>query len=263
MEKLQIIKIGGNCIDDPQELEKFLSAFSKIDGNKILVHGGGMIATDLAKSLGISSEMIEGRRVTDAETLKLITMVYGGLINKNIVAKLQSLNCNAIGLTGADANLMPAKIRSVIPIDYGFVGDVESDSINVEFIKFFLNSGLSPVFAPLTHDENGNMLNTNADTIAATLAMALTPIYKVSLIYCFEKNGVLRDAQVSDSVIHKLSVSEYRDLKVQGVITHGMIPKLDNAFQALKEGVKQVRVCNSNALTEFKEINLQGTELIL
>ena len=263
METLQIIKIGGNIIDVPEKLHRFLTCFSRLKGNKILVHGGGKVATDISKDLGVESKMVDGRRITDAETLKIITMVYAGLINKNIVAQLQARQCNAIGLTGADANLIPAKMRSTEVMDYGFVGDIQSEFIQTKNLKLFLNNHLVPVFAPLTHDQKGSLLNTNADTIASCLAVALATDFKVNLIYCFEKPGVLMDPEVEDSLIKKINIRDYPSLKDKGIVSKGMIPKMDNAFHALKKGVRKVLICHADALNENSEIEIQGTELTI
>ena len=266
MEKLSVIKIGGNVIDNLQELEKFLHDFSLIPGKKIVVHGGGKIATELGKKLGIETKMVDGRRITDEETLKLVTMVYAGLINKNIVAKLQSLQCNAIGLTGADANIIPAKKREVKDIDYGFVGDPENSKFNPEYSgqnsKFLLDAGLVPVIAPITHDGKGNLLNTNADTIASVIAVGLSSFYNVELIYCFEKNGVLGNPQQEDSVIHFINSKKYEGLKNNGTVSGGMLPKLDNAFSALKQGVKKVFIGNSKYISEIVKGDSKAATLV-
>ncbi len=262
--KLYILKIGGNVIDDPDKLDSFLKSFALVDEAKILVHGGGKIASTISKELGIVPNMLDGRRITDAETLKVVTMVYGGLINKNIVAKLQSQGCNAIGLTGTDANMLPAQKRPVKDIDYGFVGDIEEDKINPITLSLFLENGLCLVIAPLTHDGQGNMLNTNADTIASVLAVALSGNYDVSLIYCFEKAGVLKDVNDDSSLIETISALEYEVLKKDGIINEGMIPKLDNAFEALKKGVKSVQIIHADAIKEFNNHSKpRGTELYL
>ena len=251
MDQLFIIKIGGNIIDDAASLDKFLNDFSEVKGPKLLVHGGGKVATELSSTLGIESKMVEGRRITDAETLKVITMVYAGLINKNIVARLQGKQCNAIGLTGADANCLPAKKRVSNAIDYGFVGDPVKAAINTLSIDLLLKNGFTPVIAPVTHDGDGNLLNTNADTVAAVLAVALSKLYKVKLVYCFEKRGVLRDPSSDESVIPHISADECESLKKEGVISKGMIPKIDNAFDALREGVSAVHICHADDLAEI------------
>ncbi|MEP6596721.1 MAG: acetylglutamate kinase [Ginsengibacter sp.] len=238
MEKLIIIKIGGNIIDDEEKLFLFLKDFASLDGKKILVHGGGKQATKMAVQLGIPQQVIEGRRITDAETLRLVTMVYAGYINKNIVAQLQLHNCNAIGLTGADGNSIQAHKRNHPQIDYGFVGDV--DSINTELLQLLLDKNTALIFAPLTHDKKGQLLNTNADTIAQEIAKALSENYDVSLIYSFEKNGVLENSEDDNTVLKKIDQESYKKLKQRGIIFAGMIPKLDNAFAALNSGVKKV-----------------------
>ncbi|MFT2007540.1 acetylglutamate kinase [Pontibacter sp. 13R65] len=241
MQTLHIIKIGGNILDSPAKLESFLLDFAALPEPKLLIHGGGKIASTIGKKLGIEPNMVEGRRITDAETLKLVTMVYAGLVNKNVVAQLQSMSCNAIGLTGADANIIPASKRPVKQIDYGFVGDVAGpETINATVLDTFLKSGLTPVCAPLTHDKVGNLLNTNADTIASVLATAMAHLYQVKLIYCFEKKGVLQDADNDESVISRINKKSYKQLKEDGIVTLGMIPKLDNAFAALDQGVSAV-----------------------
>ncbi|HNO70168.1 MAG TPA: acetylglutamate kinase [Bacteroidia bacterium] len=246
MKTVYIIKVGGNVIDEPVVLDKFLSDFSKLNGLKILVHGGGKIATELSKTLGIIPQMLNGRRITDAETLKVVTMVYAGLINKNIVAKLQALKCNAIGLTGADANTIPATKRSVEETDYGFVGDIDNFNLAIQSLKLFLDNRMVPVFSAITHDGVGSLLNTNADTIASALATALSKEYETVLLYCFEKKGVLKDVNDNNSVITKISGSDYDRLKQTGIIYQGMIPKLDNAFTAIDNGVKAVYICHAD-----------------
>lgn len=249
MDKLYIIKIGGNIIDDDKKLPLFLKNFAGIDGFKILVHGGGKLATRMADLMKIPQQLVEGRRITDAETLKIVTMVYAGYINKSIVATLQMNNCNAIGLCGADGDAILAHKRKHPVIDYGFVGDV--DGINVDLISTLLEKNLTPVFAPITHDQQGQLLNTNADTIAQELARGLSHNYAVQLIYSFEKSGVLLDAEDDSSVIPSLNPARYKTLKAEEKIFAGMIPKLDNAFAALNYGVKKViigKAENLNAL---------------
>lgn len=243
---LIIIKIGGNIIDDDEKLFLFLKDFAAIEQKKILVHGGGKLATKLAEQLGIQQQLIEGRRITDSETLKIVTMVYAGYINKNLVAQLQSHNCNAIGLSGADGNLIQSHKR--LPnsslgdggrgTDYGFVGDI--DSINIELLQLLLDKNIALILAPLTHDKKGQVLNTNADTIAQEIAKALSTNYDVSLIYSFEKSGVLQNADDDNTVIKQIDPESYNDLKQRKLIFAGMIPKLDNAFAALNSGVKKV-----------------------
>ena len=255
-EKLLVIKIGGNVIDDPGKLDAFLKEFSAIDTKKILVHGGGKVATSIGNKLSIESKYIDGRRITNDETIDLVTMVYGGLVNKKIVATLQSFHCNAIGISGADANLLPAKKREVTEIDYGWVGDIEKEKINKKVWELFLENDLTPVAAPLTHDNNGHILNTNADTIAAVIATGLSKIYDVSLIFCFEKNGVLLDIDNENTELPKLSFNDYDSLKKSKKLFAGILPKIDNAFDAIKEGVKEVIIGNSSELTSL--INRSG-----
>ena len=250
-EKMYIIKVGGNVIDDAEKLNTFLKEFSTITAKKILVHGGGKIATSIGNKLGIVSKYIDGRRITDDETIDLVTMVYGGLVNKKIVGKLQSFHCNAIGITGADANLIPAKKREVTEIDYGWAGDIESDKINPGNWKIFLENGLTPVVASLTHDGNGNMLNTNADTIASVIAVSLSKYFEVSLIFCFEKNGVLLDINDENSVIEKVNHEEYESLKKSNKLFAGILPKIDNSFDAVNKGVKEVVIGNSSQLSSL------------
>lgn len=244
-EKLYIIKIGGNVLDAPKALDRFLGDFADIKGKKILVHGGGKIATELGKKLGIETKMVEGRRITDEATIDLVTMTYAGLINKKVVAALQSKNCNAIGFSGADGNLIKATKRPVKTIDYGFVGDIEDDSVNVELISSLLAQNVMPVVCPITHDGKGNLLNTNADTIAAVLAYATAKKFETHLFYCFEKNGVLLDVNDDTSFIRELKKPQYEELKNKKQIYEGMIPKLDNAFETIAKGVHSVYICNA------------------
>lgn len=251
MEKLFIVKIGGHVIDDESKLNSFLNSFAKIEGRKILIHGGGKMATRVAEAMNVPQEMIEGRRITNAETLKVVTMVYAGYINKNIVAKLQSRQCNSIGLTGADANLISAQKRIHPSIEYGFVGDI--DSVNSDFIKTILENNTSIVVAPLTHDGQGSLLNTNADTIAQEIAKAMCPDFDVSLIYCFEKEGLLMDANDDQTIITQVDKNKFADLKAKGIIAAGMIPKMDNAFAARDAGVQQVRIGNAERLGDLVE----------
>jgi acetylglutamate kinase len=238
MESLHVVKIGGNIIDDEQLLASFLKKFASIRSKKILIHGGGKLATRMAEKIGIPQQMIEGRRLTDAETLKIVTMVYAGYINKNIIALLQSMQCNALGITGADGNGILAHKRDKAGIDYGFAGDI--DQVNASwFIQLLLN-GQTPVVAPITHDGKGQLLNTNADTIAQEIATALSSFFEVVLIYSFEKPGVLKDVDDENSVIKKLHLGYYKELKETEKIFAGMIPKLDNAFKAIGAGVQKV-----------------------
>ena len=248
-----IVKIGGNILDNPARLHRFLVDFAKLRGPKLLVHGGGKIASAIGQRLGIEPVMVEGRRVTDTQTLELVTMVYGGLVNKQVVAQLQALGCNAIGMTGADANTILATKRPVRDVDYGFAGDVAgNESINIAALDAILQAGLTPVFAPLTHDGKGSMLNTNADTIASVLATALATKYNVTLLYCFEKKGVLADASDDDSVIPYINLPKYKELRDTGIVTAGMVPKLDNAFAALQQGVSKVLIGEAEALLSIE-----------
>ena len=262
-QTLNLIKIGGNIIDDETKLNQFLLDFARVPEPKILVHGGGKIATDISGKLGLETTMVDGLRITDADTLQVVTMVYGGLINKRIVAKLQAENCNAIGLTGADGNLIPAAKRAPGKHDFGYAGDIIPGVIKGEKIAFFLENGLVPVFASLTHDKAGSLLNTNADTIASALAIALSGQYDVKLIYCFEKKGVLSDLENEDSIIEELSLEKYRSLKHEGTIAKGMLPKLDNAFKALVAGVNSVVICQAEGLlTLLLNQEKTGTKLL-
>jgi len=236
--KLSIVKIGGNIINDEKKLQSFLNDFSALESLKILVHGGGKKATDLAVSLGLETNMVDGRRITDKANLEIVTMVYAGLLNKNIVAKLQANNCNAIGLTGADANVIKAHKRIVKDIDYGFAGDI--DAIDDVTLRLFLTNGIVPVFSAITHDQKGQLLNTNADTIAGELAKGLASAYEVELIYCFEKNGVLLHIDDDDSVIERINKEKYAQLKAEKIIAAGMLPKLENCFESLENGVEKV-----------------------
>lgn len=261
MNSLYIIKIGGNVIDNSENLYHFLKDFKDLDGYKILVHGGGKIATQVADSLGIESRLVDGRRITDVETLRVVTMVYGGLVNKNIVAQLQRFGTNAIGLTGADGNLITAKKRPVKTIDYGFVGDIYDGSVNTEGISSLLKGGFTPVFCALTHDGDGQLLNTNADTIASALAVAMSGLFDTTLIYCFEKKGVLTDVNDEESVITEIDPVRYEELKIQQIIHSGMLPKLDNAFTAIGCGVKAVVIGRSDDLGNITQNKPFGTRL--
>ncbi len=256
-EKLTIVKLGGNCMDDEHLLSVFLSQFTALPGNKILVHGGGKVATKLGNQLNIPVEMIEGRRVTTKATLDVVTMVYAGLLNKNIVARLQSLNCNAFGLCGADGNFIVANKRSEIPVDYGFVGDPVT--VNSELLNMLLSSSYIPVIAPITHDSKGQLLNTNADTIASVVASALSNVYNVHLLFAFDKPGVLSDPQNDSSLIESLSQSELAAMKDNRTIHSGMLPKLKAGFSALESGVSKVTVQHISSLN----INSVATELQL
>lgn len=259
MNKLYVIKIGGNIIDDEEKLSSFLQSFSSIQSPKILVHGGGKLATKMADQLGIHQQMIEGRRITDRETLKIVTMVYAGYINKNIVATLQSHNCNAVGLCGADGNLIQSHKRVHPSIDYGFVGDV--DVINSSFIQSLLSQNINVVIAPITHNKEEQLLNTNADTIAQEIAQAMSQVYEVHLIYCFEKSGVLTNADDDTTVIHSINPFYYNQLKEQKIIYAGMIPKIDNAFTALNKGVHRVVIGKAEQLESLIS-GTSGTSII-
>ena len=241
--QLTIVKVGGQVVEEPDALKALLKDFSQIAGYKMLIHGGGRTATELAKKLGVESKMVNGRRVTDEATLKIVTMVYAGLVNKQIVAQLQPLLVDAIGLTGADMNLILSRKRPVTDVDYGFVGDVKE--VNVRILTDLLNQGYTPVLAPITHDGEGNLLNINSDTIAAEVAKALAYDFNVRLIYCFEKKGVLTNENDENSMIPILDQVLYQQYKGEGIIKDGMIPKLDNAFSALKAGVKEVIITSA------------------
>ena len=248
MEHLKVIKIGGNVIDNPDALEAFLAKFATMDGAKILVHGGGAIASRTLKTMGIEPVMIEGRRVTDAATLQVVTAVYAGLVNKNIVATLQKYGCNAAGLSGADCNVIVSKKRPATPIDYGYVGDVEK--VNPQAFSMFLANGIAPVVCAINHDERGTLLNTNADTVASSIAIAMSKLYDTELVMCFEKNGVLYDKDDDDSVIPQIDKSLFEQLKAEGKVNAGMLPKLKNAFDAIDAGVGKVVIKNSANLTD-------------
>ncbi len=256
MESIKVVKVGGKILEEEQSLLQLLDNFAAIEGKKVLVHGGGRLATTIGEKLGIESKYVDGRRITDKETLQVVTMVYGGLANKTVVAQLQARNCNALGLTGADMNVILAEKRPVKTVDYGFVGDVKA--VDGKRLSSLINSEIVPVMAPLTHDKKGHILNTNADTIAAETAKGLSPYYNVSLIYCFEKAGVLMDENDDDSIITHMTPESYAQLKSKKIIHSGMIPKLDNAFDALKQGVKEV------IITNVKNINTKkGTRISL
>ncbi len=237
-EILSIVKIGGNVIENADELDQFLLNFSQLEGPKILVHGGGKLATKLASKLGIESQLANGRRITNAKSLEIITMVYGGLTNKNIVAKLQALDTNAVGLSGADGNAILAHKRPVKNIDFGFVGDI--DSINSKLLNTLLQAGITPVFCAISHDGKGQLLNTNADTIASEIAIGMSSIYDTTLYYCFEKKGVLMDVEDGESVVQYINTKTYSDLLDKEVIADGMLPKMENCFHALQNNVGKV-----------------------
>lgn len=253
-EKLTIIKVGGKIVEEEASLRRLIIDFSLIGGHKILVHGGGRSATKIAARLGIESKMVDGRRITDKETLEVVTMVYGGLVNKNIVAGLQAEGVNALGLTGADMNIVRSVKRPVKEVDYGFVGDVEA--VNTEMLSRLLRMDIVPVMAPLTHDGNGNILNTNADTIAGETAKALAASFDVTLIYCFEKKGVLSDEADENSVIASINRKDFEHYVATGVIQGGMIPKLDNAFDAIDTGVSRVIITEAAAINTNSGTNI-------
>jgi len=255
MDRLTIIKVGGKVVEEPESLNALLDQFQRISGNKLLVHGGGRTATVIAEKLGIETQMVEGRRITDAQTLEVVTMVYGGLVNKRIVAGLQSRGMNAVGLTGADFNLIKAHKRPVKDIDYGFVGDV--DDVNVSELRLLINENVVPVVAPLTHDTKGQLLNTNADTIASELATELSNYFKVYLFFCFEKKGVLLNPEDESSVIYDLNIQKFNEYREEGIISAGMIPKLENSFRAKMKGVQEILITNPENI-----ITGRGTRIV-
>jgi acetylglutamate kinase len=254
MTQLTIVKVGGKIVEEPESLEQLLNDFAAIKGNKLLVHGGGRSATKVAAQLGIETKMVDGRRVTDAEMLKVVTMVYGGLVNKNIVAKLQARGINALGLTGADMNVIQSHKRSPEPVDFGFVGDV--DKVDGKRLSMLVDAGVVPIMAPLTHNKEGELLNTNADTIAGEVAKAMTAYYDVTLMFCFEKDGVLANENDDSSVIPHISGIDFQRLVDDKVITGGMIPKIKNAVDAVKAGVKSVIITKATAID-----GLHGTKI--
>ena len=256
MEKLTIVKVGGKIVEEPDSLKQLLFDFSKIEGYKVMVHGGGRSATTLAAKLGIPSKMVNGRRITDSDMLKVVTMVYGGLVNKQIVAGLQAIGVNGLGLSGCDLNCIRSEKRPVTDVDYGFVGDVKE--VNAGILVDLILRGVVPVMAPLTHDNAGNLLNTNADTIAGEVAKALAVSFDVTLIFCFEKKGVLLNENDDESVITKLTTQLFKQYVTEGIIQGGMIPKLENSFDALKAGVKLVEITRADL------IGLKGgTEILI
>ncbi len=262
-EKLYIIKIGGALIDDEELLTQFLEQFSEIQEKKILVHGGGKLATTLADKLGIEQKMINGRRITDKETLDIVTMVYAGGINKNIVEKLQQKKCNAIGFSGADGNLIKAKKREHPEIDFGFVGDISKKSVNRKLVSKLMKLNLVPVFSAITHDRKGNLFNTNADTIASVMAQALSEKYEVELLYCFDKEGVLEDVNDPESVIKSVTEEDFTILKEEGKLHKGILPKLENALGAVKNNVEKVFLIKETELKNHIENHHAGTEICL
>jgi len=246
MQKLTLIKVGGQIVEEPETLQKLLLDFAKIEGHKVLVHGGGRAATRIAAQLGIESQMVNGRRITDEKMLEVVTMVYGGLVNKKIVAGLQALNINALGLTGADLNYMRSEKRPVKEVDYGFVGDVKA--VDAGILADLISKNAVPVLAPLTHDKKGNLLNTNADTIAAEAAKALAKYFDVTLMFCFEKKGVLRNPDDDDSLIPEITEMLFNRYVADGTIQGGMIPKLENSFDAIRAGVKEVIITKADEI---------------
>lgn len=245
-EKLTIVKVGGKIVEEEESLQQLLSDFSAIPGKKVLIHGGGRSATKMAAQLGIESKMVNGRRITDAEMLNVVTMVYGGLVNKTIVSRLQAEGVNALGLTGADMDIIRSHKRPVKDIDYGFVGDVET--VNGELLADLIQKGIVPVIAPLTHDGKGHILNTNADTMSGETAKGLAQYFDVTLLFCFEKKGVLKDPDDDDSVIPYINEETFKQLVNEGVIQGGMIPKLENSFDAIHAGVSKVIITLSTAI---------------
>jgi acetylglutamate kinase len=248
IQHINVVKIGGNVIDNADALARFIDDFAKLEAPKILIHGGGKLATRLSEKLEIPTQMIEGRRVTDRQTLDVVTMVYAGLINKQVVAGLQAVGCNAIGLSGADANVVPAVRRAPVPIDFGFVGDIDATKINSDFIATLLEAGVAPVFCAITHDAKGSLLNSNADSVASAIAVASTAIAPVYMHFCFEKLGVMRDVDDETSLIREILPETYIGLRDAGVVSKGMIPKIDNAFSAVEAGVKSVIIKHSDNL---------------
>lgn len=248
IKKINVVKIGGNVIDDPTALADFVRTFSSLEGPKILVHGGGKEATRLSKDMGIETIMIEGRRVTDRATLDIVTMTYAGLINKRIVAMLQANGCDALGFSGADGNIIKASRRPASPIDYGFVGDIDPNDVNDKLIRILLQAGITPVVCAICHDGNGTLLNCNADSVASAIAIGASRIAPTVLTYCFEKAGVLSDVEDEASVIPLITKDTFISLKETGVIAKGMIPKLTNALDSASKGVKEVRICKAENL---------------
>jgi acetylglutamate kinase len=245
-KSLTIIKVGGALVEDSNSLDALLQSFAEVDGLKMLVHGGGRSATALAASMGVETRMVNGRRITDADMLKIVTMVYGGMVNKNIVAKLQGIGIDAIGLCGADLNIIRSAKRPVADVDYGFVGDVKM--VSGGKLSSLLEMGAVPVLAPLTHDAAGQLLNTNADTIAASVAIAMAPYYNVTLTYCFEKSGVLRCPDDPSSLIPTITADDFARYVADGTVSGGMIPKIENALQAVKQGVGRVIITSATNL---------------
>lgn len=246
MEQITVVKIGGNVIDNEEVLDAFLKRFASIEGQKILIHGGGKLASRLQRELGQEVQMIDGRRVTDRQTLDVVTMVYAGLVNKQIVAKLQAAGCNAIGLSGADGNIVKAHRRPAQPIDYGFVGDI--DGVDATMLRSLLEAGLTPIFSAIMHDGAGTLLNCNADSVAQAVALGAAQLAPTDLVFCFEKKGVLRDAEDEDSVIERITPAAYAPLKADGTVSGGMIPKIENALRAVEQGVRSVKIKHADDL---------------
>jgi len=249
---IKVFKIGGNVVDNPEALSRFVDDFVKVEGKKILVHGGGKEATRMSARLEIPTTMIDGRRVTDRPTLDVVTMIYAGLVNKRVVSLLQAAGCNALGLTGADGHAVTARRRPANPVDYGFVGDISESGVDARFIAALLDMGITPVFCAIMHDGAGTLLNCNADSVASAVAKAMAKTETVELIYCFEKNGVLSDVDDPDSVIAEITALNYPALRADGTVSAGMIPKIDNAFQAIAGGVGSVRICHSDNILTSK-----------
>jgi len=273
MEKLTVIKIGGNVIDNSEKLLEFLEAFADLKGNKILVHGGGKMATKVGAEMNIEAKMVDGRRITDIETLRIVTMVYAGLISKNLVAQLQMSGCNALGLSGADGNLITAKKRpiqkiksknddTITEVDFGFVGDLDENSVSTGNLAKLIESGFIPVFSAITHDGESQLLNTNADTVASALAVAMAKHYETTLVYCFEKKGVLVNVEDETSVIREINPTKYEDLKAKGIVADGMLPKLHNAFDAINKGVAAVYIGKADDLNDLGAGLEFGTKLV-
>ncbi|MEG1700805.1 MAG: acetylglutamate kinase [Alistipes sp.] len=252
MEKITVVKIGGNVIDNPAALGRFLGDFAALPGAKILIHGGGKLATRLAEQLRLKAHMVDGRRITDQEMLEVVTMVYAGLINKQIVAGLQAAGCNALGLSGADGNALKARRRSPEPIDFGFVGDIEQ--VNCELLDTMLKAGITPIFSAIVHDGQGTLLNSNADSVASAIAQAMVQIAPTELIFCFEKCGVLRDREDDSSIIGQITAETFDALKAAGIVSQGMLPKVENALQAIAHGVRSVTIKHADNL-----LNQTGT----
>lgn len=253
---IQVVKIGGNVIDDAAALERFLTKFAALEGPKMLIHGGGKLATRLSAQLGIETQMIDGRRVTDRATLDVVTMVYAGLVNKQIVARLGALGCKAIGLSGADANIIPAMRRAPKPIDYGYVGDIVTERMNVPFLASLVEQGIVPVFCAITHDEQGSLLNSNADSVASAVAVAASKIQQTSLIFCLEKNGVLTDVDDDLSVIPTITRESFATLRADGTVNKGMLPKIEGAFRAIDGGVHCVVIKHADNLDNDLETRI-------